>query len=197
MHTARYVTLSIATIDTPASNSLPAFTHLIGLSMLIVERDQDGRWSFSLEVATADGSEAQLLEWVADHLPYPATVIGWQVGERLVPALLDAAEHAEAPLAHHFTSRCARTFTSPCIDLAVDHGGVAAPPLAEVAAAAGIAIVTLDDEQRFNAWVFSMLEPVRQQLEQEAIALWRLWLERQCRHHDAIVATADWLAARG
>ena len=196
MHTARYVTLSATTVDTPASPTQPALTHLIGVAMLVAERARDGRWSFHPHAATSDDGEAPLLEWVVDHLPHPATIIGWQIGDRLLPALLDAVAHAEAPLAHRFASACARSFTSPCIDLALDHGGAAAPLFSDVATEAGFPVTALDDERRFNAWVFSSLEGVRQQLEREALVLWQLWLARECRHFDAISATAEWLAAR-
>lgn len=197
MHTAHYTILSAATVETPASSTKPALTHLIGVGMLVAKRGQDGRWSFVLDAATAEASEADVIGWLSDRLPMPpATVIGWQIGDRLLPALLDAVAHAEAPLAHRFASACARTFTSPCIDPALDHGGVAAPPLDQVAREAGFPIDTLDEAKRFNAWAFSSLDGVRRQLEQEAIALWRIWLEQGCNHVDAIAATEAWLSGR-
>lgn len=196
MKTIRYVTLSVATTETPASQNAAALTHLVGCAMLIAERCANGGWSFDLRIATADNGEAGLLEWLAVRLPDHATVIGWQIGERLTPILIDAIDQAEAPLGYDLASRCALTFTTPCIDLASDMGGVGAPPLADVAGRAGFTIEALDQDQLFTAWAFSSLDGVRRQLEQEVIALWRLWLMRHFRHVEAIPATTEWLAGR-
>ena len=196
MHTARYVTLALSTVETPATATTPVFTHIIGVAMFVAERDQQGDWSFMLHVGVADESEAQLLEWAADLMPYPAIAIGWQVGDHLVPVLIDAIQQAEPTVAHYVASRLARLFSAPSIDLAIDHGGAGAPPFAEIAAKVGLAVPVMDEEQRFNAWAFSSLDPLRDQLTAEAIALWRLWLHQSGEHPDAAIATADWLSSR-
>jgi hypothetical protein len=196
MHTARYVTLALATVETPATATMPLFTHIIGIAMLVAERDQKGVWSFIIHAGVVVESEEKLLEWAADLMPHPAIAIGWQVGGHMVPVLLDAIQQAEPKVAHYVASRLARLFSAPSIDPAIDHGGAGAPPFAEVAAKVGLPVPAMDDEQRFNAWVFSWLEPVRDQVTAEAIALWQLWLHQSGEHPDAAIATTDWLSSR-
>ncbi|HEY0270047.1 MAG TPA: hypothetical protein VGC10_03555 [Sphingomonas sp.] len=196
MHTAHYVTLALSTVETPATTTMPVFTHIIGVAMLVAERDQQGEWSFTLHAGVADESEEKLLEWAADLMPHPAIAIGWQVGDHMVPVLIDAIRQAEPEVAHHVASRLARLFSAPSIDPAIDHGGAGASPFAEIAAKIGLTVPTMDEEQRFNAWAFSWLDPVRDQITQEAVALWQFWLHRSGQHPDAAIATIDWLSGR-
>lgn len=196
-NTARFVTLTTAVVETPATSNTAALTHLVGLAMLIAERDEQGAWTFTVHrnAAEAGTSEAQLLEWTADRLPPRATLIGWQLADRLLPPLLDAAAHAPPMIALHFTSRFARLATGVSIDLAIDHGGAGAPSFATVAATSGFAVTEFDEETLFTSWAFGSLDNVSAALADEAVALWRFWLSSTGEAATgAAGATATWLA---
>lgn len=197
---ARFVTLTTAVVATPATTNAAALTHLAGLALFIAQRDEQNRWTFAVhsDVAEAGHCEPQLLEWLADRLPPRATLIGWQIADRVLPPLLDAATHAPATIALHFTGRLARLATGISIDLAVDYGGAGAPSFHDVVAARGIDVTELDEETLFTSWAFGTLDGVSAALAKEAIALWRFWLASTGdAAAGAASATAQWLAGAG
>lgn len=200
-NTARFVTLTTAVVDTPATNTGSlARTRLVDLGMLIAERDENGVWSFTVhaDVVEAGEPESRLLEWAADRMPHPAVVIGWKLADRVVPVLLDAARHAEPVVAHYYTARLSRLLTGLSIDLAINHGGAGAPTFSVVAERIRLEVMPMDDDALFTCWAFGTLDPVRDHLAAEAVALWRYWLrEAGDDAAGADAATTAWLAARG
>lgn len=199
-NTARFVTLTTAVVTTPATASTAALTHLAGLAMLVAERDERPRWTFTVHanVAEAGDGEARLLQWTADRLPPRATLIGWQLADRVLPPLLDAAAHAPPVIALHFTSRFARLASGVSIDVAIEHGGAGAPLFSTVAAAGGIAVAELGEESLFTSWAFGTLDGVSAALADEAVALWRFWVASAGgAAAGAATATAQWLAGKG
>ncbi|WP_156029005.1 hypothetical protein [Sphingobium sp. DC-2] len=195
-----YVSLTAAAVSIPAadsSNDLPA-THLIGAGLLIATRDGSS-WHFSSEAATvaAGEKEQNLLLWLADRLPMADTLIGWQIDHRLVPALLDAAAHADATIAHHFMLRLGRALRNNVVDLAIDRGGAAAPALWEVAGEAAIASPGMTPAALLGNWGVGRLDVLRADLRAEALAIWLLFLRQaQMTGLEAEDATLAWMRRR-
>jgi hypothetical protein len=195
-----YFTLSAAIITTPAApeGTLPELTHIAALGLFTATLDHEGAWTFTVDAAAIGAGEGEttLLEWAADRLPPADTLIGWQLAGRLLPALLDAAQHAKPPAAHHFTSRLARVTRGDVVDLSIDHGGAAALPFNEWADVHELEVPSLTPPELLSMWASGRVLPVRDAMEAEVIALWRASLPAGAAPADAIAATENWLASR-
>jgi hypothetical protein len=191
-----FVSLTAATVAIPpaANGDFGPATHLVGAGLLIATR-HDTRWRFSSEAATiaAGEKEQNLLLWLADHLPIADTLIGWQIDQRLIPALLDAAAHADAAIAHHLTLRLARALRSNVVDLSIGHSVTTAQGKAKKAATAP----SMTPEALLAAWGIGQLDAVRADLAAEALGSWLLFL-RQGRRlgAEAEAATRAWMHRR-
>lgn len=186
-----FVSLTAAAVSIPAaahSDAAPG-THLVGAGLLIATRD-GARWRFSSEAATiaAGEKEQSLLLWLADRLPLADTLIGWRIDQHLVPALLDAAGHAEPTIAHHFTLRLARALRNNVVDLSISRS----------AEAGDVAIApSMMPDALLAAWGTGRLDAVRSDLAAEALGTWLHFL-RGAQHvgADAERATRDWMHRR-
>lgn len=187
-----FVSLAVATITiSPAAeaDSSPG-THLVGAGLLIATRD-GSRWRFSAEAATVSvgQKEQNLLLWLADRLPMADTMIGWHVDSQVVPALIDAAAHADPAIAHHFTLRLARVLRNNVVDLSIDRGVGRA---AEVATAPSMAPDTL-----LAAWGIGRLDAVRADLATEALGTWLAFVRQgKALGAEAEQATRAWMHRR-
>lgn len=179
-NTCSFITLAVASIriDANQRGTHSAMSHLAAMAVLIAERDSDGTWTFSLKrhaVAAGDREDALLL-WALNTLPESGIVLGWQLVDRVMAPLLDAATTGDPELGRAFLDRLARLVTAPSVDLAVHHGGVGAPLLAEIAAGHGIDLPVTDSAAVESAWGFGDRAWLRDHVESEAVAVWRLWL---------------------
>jgi hypothetical protein len=194
-----FVAISIATVEVPPSPSITQpGTHMVGVGLFIASRKRDG-WRFRSEAVTicAGQREEELLAWLADRLPNAGTAIGWQIDRRVVPALLDAAANAQPAIAHRLTARLAQVLRATVVDLAIEHGGAAAPPLREIAQDLAIASPTLAPDEIFNAWAFCTLETIRSDLATEALVLWEVFLRGAgLSGMEAEAATIAWMSRR-
>ncbi|AEG50657.1 hypothetical protein Sphch_3033 [Sphingobium chlorophenolicum L-1] len=195
-----FVSLTVAAVSIPAAAKSAAApgTHLIGAGLFIATRDSS-HWRFSSEAAiiAAGEKEQNLLLWLADRLPLADTLIGWQIDHRLVPALLDAAAHADATIAHHFTLRLARALRHNVVDLAIDRGGAAASALWEVAGEAAIASPSMTANALLGNWSVGRLDLLRADFGAEALAIWLLFLRQaQTMGLDAEDETLAWMRRR-
>ncbi|CAM3297314.1 hypothetical protein SPAN111604_15035 [Sphingomonas antarctica] len=194
-----FVTLAVATIDVPAArdSALPATKIVAAIAMLVARRDDAGDWHFALErqaIGAGTGEDA-LLTWATPLMPDAGTVIGWQLPDRVVGPLLDAAAIGDADIGRDFLDRMMALVTSPSIDLAIGHGGAGAPDLATVCADRHIALYSQSAGHIASAWSFGELQPLTNQVSCEAIAVWQLWLAQSNGHAAAASdAFADWLA---
>lgn len=83
------------------------------------------------------------------------------------------------------------------IDLTVGRGGATSPPLAEVAAEMAIRSPSWDADAIFSAWATGTLDIIRQDLADEALALWRLFVRTAgTAGIDAEEATGAWISDR-
>ncbi|MBN8831336.1 MAG: hypothetical protein J0G94_12115 [Sphingomonadales bacterium] len=186
-----FVSLTAATVSIPptADGSVPPGARLVGASLLIATR-LGTRWRFSSEAATvaAGEKEQNLLLWLADRLPMADTLIGWQIDQHLVPALIDGAAHADPAIAHHFMVRLARVLRNNVVDLSIDRSGVAD----DVATAP-----SMMPDRLLAAWGTGRLDAVRDDLTAGALGTWLHFL-RQAQHvgADAESATRDWMHRR-
>ncbi len=175
-----FITLAVASIriDANQHGTHSAMSHLAAMAVLIAERDSDGTWTFSLKrhAVAAGDREDTLLLWALNALPTSGIVLGWQLADRAMAPLLDAATTGDPELGRAFLDRLTRLVTAPSIDLAVHHGGAGAPPLAEIAAGHGIAVPVVDPAAVESAWGFGERAWLRDHVEAEALAAWRLWL---------------------
>jgi len=196
--TDRYVSLAVASVDTPASTTgtLPATSQLAAIAMLIAERHAGGAWQFVLhaEAIGAGESEDRLLAWASTALPDRGTMLGWQLAEKVLPPLLAASEAGDPGTGRTFLDRLLRLVTAPSIDLAVDHGGTGAPPCSELVLPGGISAPTLDAAGVESAWSFGNTRRLVAHVEAQATATWRLWLGGTDAGPAARAAFEAWLA---
>lgn len=201
MNPCSFVTFAVATIDIDANQhgTHSAMSHLAAIALLIAERDVGGGWTFSLKrhaVAAGSGEDALLL-WAINVLPSAGIVLGWQLANRIIAPLLDAGTVGDPEVGRAFLDRLNGLVTAPSIDLAVRHGGVGAPSLAEVAASHGISVLTVDPVATESAWAFGDHAWLRDQVGAEAVAVWRLWLaESNGMAGEASAAFEIWLVSR-
>ncbi|MFK4792372.1 hypothetical protein [Sphingobium sp. ZW T5_29] len=187
-----FVSLALASIAIPptANADSPPGTHLVGAGLLIAKR-YGSRWRFSSEAATVSAGEKEqnLLIWMADRLPMADTMIGWQIDQHLVPALIDAAAHADPAIAHHFTLRLARALRNNVVDLSID-GRVATARMAEDAATAP----SMAPDALLAAWGIGRLDAVRADLATEALGTWLAFVRQaKALGMEAEQATRDWM----
>lgn len=174
-----FVSLTVATVTIPpaANTDIDARggTHLVGVGLLIATRHGD-RWRFSREAGTvaAGEKEQNLLLWLSDRLPMADTLIGWQIDQHLVPALIDAAAHADADIAHHFLIRLTRALRNTIVDLSIHPCHSARPQGAGVAATAP----GMTPDALLGAWGIGRLDAVRHALMQEALGNWLTFIRQ-------------------
>jgi len=193
----RFISLAVASVALPPGRegTLPAATQLAAIAMLIAERDTSGAWDFTLEhraVAAGDG-EDRLLAWAVTVMPEDGIVLGWQLAERIVPPLLEAATAGDPEIGRAFLQRLTRLVTAPSVDLAARHGGVGAPPLEAIAATQDIELQPVSAAEIQTAWSFGDRRLLRRHVAAEAAAVWRLWLaEANGAAPDASAAFDAW-----
>lgn len=196
-----FVSLAVLTASTPPSQgSIPAMRHLAALAMLLAERDDAGSWRFDLQhrAIGAGTHEDVLLRWATDVLPEHGIVIGWQLADGVVAPLLGAAREGDPDLAAAFLGRLMALVAAPSVDLALAHGGAAAPPLATILSSRGIDTTLATLAEIESAWAFGHTRWLCRQAEAEAIAAWRLWLaEANGIAKVPAAAFERWLAQRG
>ena len=179
-NTCSFITLAVASVRIAANQhgTHSAMLHLAALAVLIAERDSGGTWTFSLKrhAVAAGDREDTLLLWALNTLPESGIVLGWQLVDQVMAPLLDAATTGDPELGWAFLERLTRLVTAPSVDLAVHHGGVGAPPLAEIAAGHGIDLPVTDSTAVESAWGFGDRAWLRDHVEAEAVAVWGLWL---------------------
>lgn len=196
----RIVAIATATAPLPLQDGPPeqAVTFLAGIGFLSAERTRTG-WEFDLQVglATADLGEAPLLRWATRALPEAGHVVGWQLADTSVAAMLAAAGTAEPEVATAFLGRLSRLTSGGSSDLAVDHGGAGAASFAEHASALDLPITPLTPGELFEAWHNGATAPVREMLKGELLALMHLALLANGPVHAAArIAFGRWLADR-
>lgn len=196
-----YITLAVATVDTPPSTggTVPPMSHLAAIAMLIAERGADDGWRFELKrhaIEAGDGEDL-LLAWATHALPRHGVLLGWQLAERIMPVLIDASSTGDPGIARTFLDRLLKLVTLPSIELAVPHGGAGAAPFDDVAARCGIHICPLSADARESAWAFGDTGRLQRHVEAEAVALWQLCLADSAEMQTPTrAATAAWLETR-
>jgi hypothetical protein len=194
-----YITLSVLTLDPQSSvlTALPSPTMFGGFALLIARRDDQG-WQFETAagVALDGGNQTALLEHLADILPPTDHVIGWQLDCAIVAPMMSTAAHAPPVVRHHALSRMARAFATGSLDLALAHGGLRAPSLADVVDIHPTIEQIATRDQVEACWRAGDGDSVTDALRQEAIALWHMFLSIAPRSigSDVVDATDRWLA---
>lgn len=191
-----FLSLAAATITVPsaAGSDAPSDVYLIGVGLLIATRE-NSRWRFSVETAAvqAGDKEQNLLLWIADRLPLATTVIGYHIDNRLVPALINAAAHADPAIAQHFMLRLARALRNNVVDLSIGRS-------ADVEAAAkedDANVPTMSPDELPARWGIGQLDAVRAGLEQEVIGTWLTFVRQAgMPGAEAEQSTRDWIRRR-
>lgn len=190
-----FLSLAAATITVPSAGSdAPPDVYLIGAGLLIATRES-ARWCFSVETAAvaAGEKEQNLLLWLSDRLPRATTVIGYHMDNRLVPALINAAAHADPAIAQHFMLRLARALRNSVVDLSIGRS-------ADVDAAANeedANIPAMSPDALLAAWGLGQLDAVRGGLEREVIGTWQSFVRRAgVPGAEAEQSTRDWIRRR-
>jgi hypothetical protein len=170
------VAITIATVSEPAPRDGGGpVRHLVGVALLhVTEHAADISCRLSARLVPAGVGEAALVDWLTEHLPADATIIGWQPADDIVPMLLGAADEASPDAARAFIDALARAVGRGTIDLADDYGGVAAPPFQQVCAAANITTAPIEPDELLAAWGLGRMEAVAEALGVNAVAAWRL-----------------------
>lgn len=107
--------------------------------MLITGRQDAGAWQFTSThpAINAGASENVLSRWAIDALPRCGIVVGWQLPDGMVAPLLGAAREGDPYVTAAFLAPLMTLFIVPSVDLALSHGGTAAPPLASILSSGG------------------------------------------------------------
>lgn len=190
-----FVSVAAATIIVPqAAGSNAPEVYLIGAGLLIATYDGT-RWRFSAESAAlkAGEKEQNLLLWLSDRLPMANTVIGWNIDNRIVPALINAAAHADPTIAQHFMLRLSRALRNNVVDLAIDRSAAVEPGIAdEVRTAPSMAPDVL-----LECWGKGQLDTLRADLRAEALGTWLAFVRQgKAPGMAAEQATRDWMHRR-
>lgn len=198
--TSSWVALSAATVTVPASadGNYPTERLLVGFGQFVARRSGT-HWTFRrrAHAIAAGTSEAILLERMADRLPNAATVIGWKVDQVLRPTLLGAAATAPPLVAHYAAARLHRLFRGGAVDLAYGRRAVGSSTLSALAADMAIYAPAWNADAVFSAWATGLLNPLRRDLGDEAVALWRLFVRTAgVAGAEAESATDAWFADR-
>lgn len=196
-----YVAITAAAVTIPASSDglHPSGKHLVGIGLFIAERSRKGVWRFArrAHAIPAGTPESILLGWATSRLPSNATAIGWGVDHALIPLLLDAAATAPPILACDFLRRIHELFGVGPVDMSLGHGGAGALPLAGIAADMAIHAPTWSEDALTSAWATGDVDPLRRDLADEAMAIWRVFLRTAgVTGLDAEEATDAWVLRR-
>lgn len=191
-----FLSLAAATITVPSAtgSDVPPDVYLIGAGLLIATRESS-RWRFSVETAAVQAGEKEqnLLLWIADRLPLATTVIGYYIDNRIVPALINAAAHADPAIAQHFMLRLARALRNNVVDLSIGRS-------ADVEAAAKedeASIPAMSPDALLAAWGLGQLDAVRGGLEREVIGTWQSFVRQAgVPGAEAEQSTRDWIRRR-
>ena len=191
------ISLAVATVDIPAGEANPpTMSHLAAIAMLIAERDTHDEWHFTLErqAICAGDSEDLLLVWATHAMPDSGIVLGWHLADTILPPLLDAGTAGNPEIGRAFLDRLTKLVTAPSVDLAIPHGGSCAPSFDTVVAVHGMACPAMTAGEIESAWAFGQVDRLRDHVEAQAIATWRLWLaESNGTAAAASAAFAAWL----
>lgn len=189
------LTTAVCHLPLPRAAHSPDTTHLAGLGILIARPEGSG-WSFALSALASSASEgeAPLLEWALSLLPDGGKLAGWRLAEDVIAPLLSAAESVEPELSQAFLQRLYALVTTPSDDLALDHGGATAIPVAQHMLTLDLAGPTLTETQLEHAWTSGRAAPILAQLKSEATALLHLWSMRSPDRAELRVAMGRWLA---
>lgn len=171
------VAISIATVTEPAPrDGSDPVRHLVGIGLCHVTKIAEDQVTCRLSarcLPTGVG-EAALVDWLTDHLPDDASVVGWQLADDIVPALLGAADEAPPDGARAFVDALAVAVGRGTVDLADDYGGSAAPPFDQVCQDAGILATPIDPDALLAAWGIGFMAEIGEALGVNAVAAWRL-----------------------
>lgn len=171
------IAISIATVTEPTPRvSGDPVRHLVGVGLLHVTRIIADQFTcrLSARCIPAGVGEAALVDWLTDHLPSDASVVGWQLADDIVPALLGAADEAPPDVARAFIDALALAVSGGAIDLADDRGGIAAPPFDRVCRDVDIVTAPIAPDALLAAWGINRMAEIAEALGVNAVAAWRL-----------------------
>lgn len=195
--THSWTAMTAVTIPVPASTSSirPPSRHLIGIGLFVAQCEKS-RWRFRrhAHAIPAGETEGTLLHGAANRLPVDSTLIGWNVDQTLMPALLNAAATAQPIVAWGFLEPLHRLVRGGVVDLALGHGSVSLTPFATDQA---IYAPTWDTEANIDDWAAGRVDRLRIDLADEALAIWRMLIRwAGFTGVDAEAATDAWAARR-
>jgi hypothetical protein len=158
-------------------------TTITGFVLLTADRDR-GRWRFALTVDVAEISEdpRHLLEHLADCLPMPDVLIGWQIDRLIVDPISRAALAVPPILRHYVLTRLARSQRNAIVDLAVGENGTCAENLAEAARRHPVAHQICCRSTVKAHWRAGDAPTVANALKAEVFGLWQMFLLNTPRH---------------
>jgi hypothetical protein len=171
------IAISIATVTepTPRDGGEPV-SHLVGVGLLHVTHTVADQFTYRLSARCipAGVGEAVLIDWLTDNLPSGASVVGWQLADDIVPALLGAADEAPPDAARAFVDALALSVSRGAVDLADHHGGAVAPSFDQVCREFSIASAPIAPETLLAAWGIGRMGAIAEALGVNAAAAWRL-----------------------
>jgi hypothetical protein len=172
-------------------------TAITGFALLTADCNR-GRWRYALTVDVAETSEdpRHLLEHLADCLPMPDVLIGWQINRLIVDPISRAAQ-AEPPILRHYVlTRLARLQQRVTVDLAVGENGTCAESFAEAARRHPVAYPICCRATVEAHWMAGDAPAVANALKAEVFGLWLMFMLNAPRHvsSGAIAETIRWIA---
>ncbi|WP_129586413.1 hypothetical protein [Sphingomonas montana] len=192
--------MTAATIPVPPPRNAihDSDTMLVGIGILMCWR-RKGRWRFAQHTHALQAGEPEfdLLDAVAAQLPPAGMLVGWNIARSLAPILLNVAATAPPACACGFLTRWQGLLKGGVFDMALPRGRAGFPTLATAAADWAIYAPTWRDEDIFSAWATGRTDPLRRDLADEALALWRMHVRAEgMARIDKAEATDAWVAAQ-
>ena len=189
-----WTAMTAVTIPVPASKARISLSdrYLVGIG-LFSARCERGRWRFTryAHAIPAGRPGATLFRRTVDRLPCEGVLIGWNVDQGLMPALLNAAAVAAPDFAVGFLGRLHELVRGGVVDLALGHGQL---PLATIATDQAIYSPAWDNEANIDDWAAGRVDRLRRDLADEALAIWRVFIRSAgFTGVDAEVATDEWV----
>jgi hypothetical protein len=186
----KYSTLSVLSRESGPN------TTITGFALLTADCDR-GRWRFALTVDIADTNQvpSHLIERLADCLPMPDVLIGWQIDRLIVDPISRAAQAVPPILRHYVLTRLARLQRRVTVDLAVGENDTSAESLAEAARRHPVAHLICCRSTVEAQWMAGDAPAVANALKAEVFGLWLMFLLNAPRHvsSGAIAATIRWI----
>jgi hypothetical protein len=136
MHIIQPTYLTIVVATHPAEPDEYAAPIIFGFGMFAISKLEADGWRFGLSSGVADtlDDEERVLTELADALPHPRFLLGYDIEHRISRPVAIAADRVSPIVAAHVRQRMARLLSALPVDVALPSGGpMSLNPIVDVA----------------------------------------------------------------